>query len=258
MKSAVGSRQPATTEGWREKTLNKRYEQNPMKTILIIEDDVSILRGLKDNLAYEGYVVITETHGDKGLQTALHKDPDLILLDIMLPGMNGYEVCRRIKKEKPGKPVIMITARGSEMDKVSGLDIGADDYVTKPFSIPELLARIRAVMRRTVQAKGIMDQFSYGRITMDFKKYQAFRDGREIKLSRKEFEIMRYLIINEGEAVHRHDLLNAVWGYEAMPTTRTVDNFILDLRKKLEDDPSKPRHIISVRDVGYKFVSLNN
>jgi len=155
-------------------------------------------------------------------------------------------------------PVIIITARGSEMDKVSGLDIGADDYVTKPFSIPELLARTRAVLRRIVQKTGSMDQFSFGRIKLDFKKYQALRNDHELKLSRKEFEIMKYLIIHEGEAVHRHDLLNEVWGYEAMPTTRTVDNFILDLRKKLEDDPSKPRHIISVRDVGYKFVSLNN
>jgi len=228
-----------------------------MKTILIIEDDISILRGLKDNLEYEDYTVLTETNGVKGLQIALTKETDLVLLDIMLPGMNGYEICRKIKKEKPEMPVIMITARGSEMDKVSGLDIGADDYITKPFSIPELLARIRAVLRRTEKAPEIPDQFSFGRIKLDFKKFQAFKDDQEIKLSRKEFAIMEYFIRHEGEAVHRHDLLNEVWGYEAMPTTRTVDNFILDLRKKLEEDPSKPRHIIGVRDVGYKFISLN-
>ena len=196
-----------------------------MKTILVIEDDVSILSGLKDNLEYEGYAVLTETNGEKGLHAALHKKPDLILLDIMLPGMNGYEVCRKVKKEDPKIPVIMITARGSEMDRVSGLDIGADDYVTKPFSIPELMAR--------------------------------FRDNREIKLSSREFEIMKYFIRHEGRAVHRHDLLNAVWGYETMPTTRTVDNFILDLRKKLEENPSSRAYIISVRDVGYKFISRN-
>jgi DNA-binding response OmpR family regulator len=229
-----------------------------MKTILIIEDDISILRGLKDNLEYEGYSVLTETNGAKGLHFALTKKPDLILLDIMLPGMNGYEICRKIKKEKPGLPVIMITARGSEMDKVSGLDIGADDYITKPFSIPELLARIRAVLRRTAQVPDNPDHFSFGRIKLDFKKFQAFRDDQEIKLSRKEFAIMEYFIRHEGEAVHRHDLLNEVWGYEAMPTTRTVDNFILDLRKKLEEDPSKPRHIIGIRDVGYKFNSLQS
>jgi DNA-binding response OmpR family regulator len=228
-----------------------------MKTILIIEDDISILRGLKDNLEYEGYTVLTETNGTKGLQLAQTKKTDLILLDIMLPGMNGYEICRKIKKEKPELPVIMITARGSEMDKVSGLDIGADDYITKPFSIPELLARIRAVLRRVVPGPAVPDQFSFGKVRLDFKKHQAFKDDKEIKLSAKEFEILKYFIIHEGEAVHRHDLLNEVWGYEAMPTTRTVDNFILDLRKKLEDDPSKPRHIIGVRDVGYKFNSLN-
>ena len=229
-----------------------------MKTILVIEDDISILRGLKDNLEYEDYTVLTETNGVKGLHIALTKKPDLILLDIMLPGMNGYEICRKIKKEKSDLPVIMITARGSEMDKVSGLDIGADDYITKPFSIPELLARIRAVLRRTEKAPEIPDQFSFGRIKLDFKKFQTFKDDQEIKLSRKEFAIMEYFIRHEGEAVHRHDLLNEVWGYEAMPTTRTVDNFILDLRKKLEEDPSKPVHIISVRDVGYKFISLND
>lgn len=139
-----------------------------MKTILIIEDDISILRGLKDNLEYEGYAAITETNGGKGLQLAHEKKTDLILLDIMLPGMNGYEICRKLKKEKPELPIIMITARGSEMDKVSGLDIGADDYVTKPFSIPELMARIRAVFRRVAQAYEIPEQYYFGKVKLDF------------------------------------------------------------------------------------------
>jgi len=229
-----------------------------VKTILVIEDDISILRGLKDNLDYEGYAVITETNGEKGLQLALKKQADLILLDIMLPGMNGYEICRKLKMEKPEMPIIMITARGSEIDKVSGLDTGADDYVTKPFSIPELMARIRAVFRRTAADSGIPDEYCFGKIKLDFKKYKAFRDNQEIKLSSKEFAIMEYFIRHEGEAVHRHDLLNEVWGYEAIPTTRTVDNFILDLRKKLEENPSKPRYIESVRDIGYRFNSLND
>ncbi len=227
------------------------------KTILVIEDDISILRGLKDNLEYEGYAVITETNGEKGLQLALKKKTDLILLDIMLPGMNGYEICRKVKKEKPELPIIMITARGSEIDKVSGLDTGADDYVTKPFSIPELMARIRAVVRRTDTGPDITEEYCFGNIKLDFKKFKAFRDNQEIKLSSKEFAIMEYFIRHEGEAVHRHDLLNEVWGYEALPTTRTIDNFILDLRKKLEENPSKPRHIESVRDIGYRFNSLN-
>ena len=196
--------------------------------------------------------------GRKGLHLALEKKPDLILLDIMLPGMNGYEICRKLKKERTDLPIIMITARGSEMDKVSGLDTGADDYVTKPFSIPELMARIRAVLRRIAQDFDIMEQYSFGNIKLDFKKYKAFRNNQEIKLSSKEFAIMEYFIRHEGEAVHRHDLLNEVWGYESLPTTRTIDNFILDLRKKLEENPSKPRYIESVRDIGYRFNALND
>ena len=225
-----------------------------MKTILIIEDDVSILRGLKDNLEYEGYKIITESSGDSGLKAALEKFAHLILLDIMLPGINGFEICRKVKKEKPELPIIMITARGSEMDKVSGLDTGADDYITKPFSIPELLARVRAVLRRFNHKKEMLQDYSFGEIKLDFVKYQAFRNNIEVKLSSKEFEILKYLIAHEGEAIHRHDLLNEVWGYKTMPTTRTVDNFILDLRKKLEEDPSNPKHLIGVRGVGYKFL----
>jgi DNA-binding response OmpR family regulator len=227
-----------------------------MKKILVIEDDISILRGLKDNLEFEGYSVLTETNGEKGLKLAFEKNPDLILLDIMLPGMNGYEICRKLKNEKPELPVIMITARGTEIDKVSGLDTGADDYVTKPFSIPELMARIRAVLRRTTQEKNIPDLYSFGKIKLDFKKLKAFSDDLEIKLSSREFAIMEYFIRHEGEAVHRNDLLNEVWGYDALPSTRTVDNFILDLRKKLEENPSKPKYIESVRDIGYRFNSL--
>lgn len=226
-----------------------------MKSILIIEDDISILRGLKDNLEYEGYKVTTETNGKKGLALALEKRFDLILLDIMLPGLNGYEICRKVRHENPGLPIIMLTARGSEMDKVSGLDMGADDYITKPFSLPELLARIRTSLRRTKDESNIPEIFSFGNIKLDFKKFQAFKGDKEIPLSAREFALMEYLISHEGEAIQRHDLLNEVWGYEAMPTTRTVDNFILDLRKKLEQNPSKPKHILSVRGVGYRFNS---
>lgn len=224
-----------------------------VKTILVIEDDISILRGLKDNLEYEGYTVMTETNGKKGLDLALLEKNDLILLDIMLPGINGHEICRRVKKEKPELPVIMITARGSEMDKVSGLDIGADDYVTKPFSIPELMARIRAVFRRSAEVENISKHYAFGGIELDFREYRAFRDQKEISLTSREFAIMEYFIKHQGEVVHRHDLLNEVWGYDAMPTTRTVDNFVLDLRKKLEQDPSNPKYIISIRGIGYRF-----
>jgi len=225
------------------------------KAILIIEDDVSILRGLKDNLTFEGYQVQTVSDGQEGLQVALENQFDLLLLDLMLPGMNGYEICRKIKIEKPDLPVIMITARGTEMDKIAGLDIGADDYLTKPFSIPELLARIRAVLRRSGLGQEGPDHYSFGNVKLDFRKLQATRNDAETKLSSREFSIMKYFIQHEGEVVPRDDLLEAVWGHEVIPDTRTVDNFILDLRKKLEEDPSNPVHLISVRGAGYRFVS---
>ncbi|MBW1898022.1 MAG: response regulator transcription factor [Deltaproteobacteria bacterium] len=228
-----------------------------MKTILIIEDDISILEGLKDNLEFEGYRVITESNGKRGLKLALEKSIGLLLLDIMLPGMNGHEICRKIKMEKPEIPIIMLTARGSEMDKVSGLDTGADDYITKPFSLPELLARIRAAFRRTKDEPVTPEYYSFGNIRLDFNKLQAYVRDIEISLSAREFAILEYMIRHEGKAIHRHDLLNEVWGYEAMPTTRTVDNSILDLRKKLEENPSKPKYFLSVRGVGYRFNSLN-
>ena len=225
------------------------------KAVLIIEDDVSILRGLKDNLTFEGYNVHTVSDGNEGLTMALEKHFDLLLLDLMLPGMNGYEICRKVKKDKPELPVIMITARGTEMDKIAGLDIGADDYLTKPFSIPELLARIRAVLRRSKPGDDHLEEYSFANVKLDFKKYQATISNTEIKLSSKEFSIMKYFVEHEGEVVQREDLLEAVWGYDVTPDTRTVDNFIHELRKKLEEIPSDPKHIISVRGAGYKFIA---
>jgi DNA-binding response OmpR family regulator len=227
------------------------------KVILIVEDDPSILLGLEDNLKMEGYTVWSESNGMNGLKTALGKDPDLVLLDIMLPGINGFEICRKLKAEKPQLPVIMLTARGMEMDKVAGLDIGADDYITKPFSLPELLARIRAAFRRANKDASPLIAYEYENVRLDFRNFQAFFKNREVPLTTREFDIMTYFIRHEGEVIHRHTLLDEVWGYEAMPTTRTVDNFILNLRKKLEENPSKPKHIVSVRSIGYKFVSGN-
>ena len=225
------------------------------KVILVVEDDMSILIGLEDNLNLEGYTVITASNGYDGLKLASEEKIDLLLLDIMLPGINGYEICRKIKKEKADLPVIMLTARSSEMDKISGLDYGADDYITKPFSIPELLARIRAVLRRSKIKPHELGQYSFENVKLDFKNFQAFVNNQEIKLSNREFAIMEYFIHHEGEVIHRDELLDEVWGYDVMPTTRTVDNFILDLRKKLEENRSKPKHIISIRGIGYKFIS---
>ncbi len=225
------------------------------KTILIVEDDPNIRLGLEDNLNLEGYEVLTAPDGIKGLKSAVENKIDLLVLDIMLPGMNGYEICRKVKAEKPELPVIMLTARGSEMDKIAGLDIGADDYITKPFSLPELLARIRAAFRRVKKDPQPLTGFSYDKVFLDFRNFQAFFNDAEVSMTNKEFEIMAYFISHENQVIHRHDLLNEVWGYEAMPTTRTVDNFILNLRKKLEENPAKPKHIISVRSIGYKFIS---
>lgn len=225
-----------------------------MTTILVIEDDLKILRGLEMNLKFEGYEIKTATEGHEGLKKALEETVDLLLLDIMLPGLSGYDICRKVREQKPDLPIIMLTAKGQETDKVAGLDLGADDYMTKPFGVSELMARIRALLRRTEPREKELERYSFGNVTLDFKKYQAEVNGREVELSAKEYDVLRYLIAHAGEAVHRHDLLDKVWGYEAMPTTRTVDNFILDLRKKLEHDPSNPEHILSVRGVGYKFV----
>jgi len=222
--------------------------------ILIIEDDVSILRGLKDNLTFEGYRVHTSADGQEGLKLALEKHIDLLLLDLMLPGINGYEICRKLKKEKPQLAIIMITARGSEMDTVAGLDVGADDYISKPFGIPELLARVRAVLRRSSKEEQEIETFSFGNVSLDFKKFRATVNNEQTELSSKEFDIMKYLVEHEQEVIHRHDLLEKVWGFEVTPTTRTVDNYILELRKKLETDPSNPKHIITIRGAGYKFM----
>lgn len=225
-----------------------------MPCILVIEDDLKILRGLEMNLKFEGYTVLSATDGHEGLKKALEEPADLLLLDLMLPGLGGYDICRKVRERKPGLPIVMLTAKGQEIDKVAGLDLGADDYVTKPFGVSELMARIRALLRRC-EAKGKgLEQYSFGNVTLDFKKYQAEVGGKAVELSAREFDLLRYLIEHAGEAVHRSDLLDKVWGYDVTPTTRTVDTFVLDLRKKLEADPSHPEHILSVRGVGYKFV----
>lgn len=225
------------------------------KQILVIEDDLSILLGLKDNLIMEGYEVITAANGNDGLIMANERNFDLLILDIMLPGMNGFEICKKVKKEKSNMPIIMLTARNSEMDKIAGLDYGADDYITKPFSISELLARIRALLRRAYPDKKKLETYTFGNVTIEFTKMEAFAQGKEIRLTKKEYSILEYFIQHEGEVVHRHDLLNEVWGYDNIPTTRTIDNFILDIRKKIEKIPSNPKHIVSISGVGYKFIS---
>ena len=227
-----------------------------MKRILIIEDDSAILRGLKDNLEYESYEVLTAADGEEGYHLIKEKKPDLIILDLMLPKMNGYELCRKVRNEGVTTPILMLTARGEEMDRVLGLDLGADDYVTKPFSVPELLARIRAIIRRIQKAKtgDLPSDLKFGEISVDFKCFEARKGDEVLDMSRKEFGVLRLLAARAGEVITRDELLDGVWGYDQYPTTRTVDNHVALLRTKLEDDPSKPRHLITVHGVGYKLV----
>jgi DNA-binding response OmpR family regulator len=228
-----------------------------MKRILIIEDDISILNGLKDVLMFKSYDVLTATDGESGYETAVEKNPDLIILDIMLPKMDGFTLCKKLRDEGNMTPILMLTARGEEPDKVQGLDFGADDYVTKPFSLPELLARIRALVRRRPgeeTEKVPPDSIKLGNIFLDFKKYKALKGGLPLSLSPKEFGVLRYLATRAGDVVTRNELLDSVWGYEKYPTTRTVDNHLAQLRSKIEENPSDPQYLITVHGVGYKLV----
>jgi DNA-binding response OmpR family regulator len=225
-----------------------------MARILVIEDDPAILRGLADNLGCESHEVLTAADGEHGYSLARSGKPDLILLDLMLPRMSGYELCRKLRAESVTTPIVMLTARGDEADRVVGLDLGADDYITKPFSVRELLARIRAVLRRAQAQSALPAELRFGNVTVDFRRYEARKDGRPVELTRKEFGLLRLLAARSGEAVTRDDLLNEVWGYDASPTTRTVDNHVASLRAKLEDNPADPRHLFTVHGVGYKWV----
>ncbi len=226
-----------------------------MSLILAIEDDPAILRGLADNLRFESYDVLTATDGESGYRLAREKKPDLIILDLMLPKLSGYEICRKLRTEGVATPILMLTARGEEADRVLGLDLGADDYVSKPFSIRELMARIRALLRRTAPPKALPDELRFDDVVVNFVSYEARKGDKLLEMTRKEFSILRLLAARAGEVVTRDELLNEVWGYENYPTTRTVDNHIAGLRAKLERDPAEPERLRTVHGVGYKFVS---
>jgi DNA-binding response OmpR family regulator len=225
-----------------------------MSRILVVEDDAAILRGLRDNLASESYEVITAADGAEGLRLSQDGEPDLIILDLMLPKLSGYEICRKLRDQGSHVPILMLTARGDEADRVLGLDIGADDYVGKPFSVRELLARVRALLRRSDPQRAPLDQLTFGDVVVDFLQYEARKKGQPVEMTPKEFGVLRYLAVRAGEVIQRQQLLEEVWGYENYPTTRTVDNHIASLRAKLEDDPAEPRHLLTVHGVGYKFV----
>ena len=224
-----------------------------MSRVLVIEDDPAILRGLTDNLRFDSHDVLAASDGETGYRLAREQRPDLIVLDLMLPRMSGYEVCRRLRCDGVQTPIVMLTARGDETDRILGLDLGADDYVSKPFSVRELLARIRAVLRRAQTVPALPDTLQFADVVVDFRRYEASKGGCPLDLTRKEFGVLRLLAARAGDVVTRDDLLNEVWGYDASPTTRTVDTHVASLRSKIGDDASNPR-LQTVHGVGYKWV----
>ncbi len=222
-------------------------------TVLIIEDDPTMLRGLKDNFEFEGYRVHTATDGDAGLKRALTLQPDLIILDLMLPKVNGYEVCRFLRSEKISTPILMLTAKSQESDIVLGLKLGADDYVIKPFSIKEVLARAEALLRRRTPKAGQI--FTFGNCRLDVEARSLVRGDATVELSPKEFELLYFLCTHAGHACSRDLIMSNVWGYDSAVTPRSIDRFIVALRTKIEPDPAHPRFITTVREFGYRFVS---
>ena len=225
-----------------------------MTRILVVEDDPAILRGLSDNLKLESYDVLTAADGEAAHRLIGEAQPDLIVLDLMIPKLSGYELCRKLRSEGVSTPILMLTARGEEADRVLGLDLGADDYVTKPFSVRELMARVRALLRRTQRSSSLPDELRFEDVTVDFRSYEAKRGDDPVEMTPKEYQLLRVLAARSGEVVTREELLGEVWGYDTLPSTRTVDNHVASLRAKLEPDKSGPRHIQTVHAVGYKFV----
>ncbi len=225
-----------------------------MKKILVIEDDKAVRRGISDNLTSEHFEVLACGDGKEGYEMARKNAVDLIILDIMLPSMNGNEVCKQLRQDGVQTPILMLTSKKEEVDKVLGLELGADDYVTKPFGTRELVARIKALLRRQSETKKELSELTFGEVYVDFKKQEGTKRKKSLRMSAKEFQLLKYFAEREGEVVSRDQLLSDVWGYEETPTTRTVDNYILSLRKKIEPNPAKPKHLLTVHTSGYKFV----
>ena len=222
--------------------------------ILIVEDEPAMVAGLRDNFEYEGYEVISANDGIEGLEKAINDQPDLVVLDVMMPRMSGLDVCKQLKSRRPAIPIIMLTARGQEIDKVVGLELGADDYVTKPFSIRELMARAKAVLRRATPHTPVSEVYRFSDVEVNVRSNQVLRAGRQVELSAKEFALLAYFVAHPAETLTRDKLLDAVWGYENYPNTRTVDTHIVHLRQKLEPNPEEPRFILTIHGSGYKFV----
>lgn len=225
------------------------------KKVLIVEDNPDILLSLKDEFESLGYTVFEAGDGRKGMTFARQKSPDLIILDLMLPIMDGYEICRELRNEGNKTPIIMLTVKDKESDKVLGLELGADDYMTKPFSFRELMARVRAVMRRTAYQTEDIFTYRFNQIELDFKKYEAKKKEKKLKLTPLQFRMLKLLIQKKGEVLSRDEFLDEIWGMDnVLISFRTIDSHIANLRKKIEDDPAHPTHILNIRGIGYKFV----
>ncbi len=226
-----------------------------MARILLVEDEPKMQRGLRDNLEFEGHEVTVIGDGSSGYQTLLRESFDLVILDVMLPQMSGFDVVRKTREKGIRTPILMLTAKGEEIDKVLGLELGADDYVTKPFSLRELIARVNALLRRAVPADAGETMMTLGDVTVNFASYSGSKDGKEFSMTPKEFEILKYLWQHRNETVSRDDLLTNVWGYDESVSTRTIDNFILKIRQKIEDDFAHPKIIITIHGIGYKLIA---
>ncbi|MCP5063282.1 MAG: response regulator transcription factor [Ignavibacteriae bacterium] len=225
-----------------------------MKKILVVEDEQAMRNGLRDNLEVEGYAVEEAEDGTKGLEKITNNKYDLILMDVMMPGISGFDVCKNIRASGNLTPIILLTAKGEEIDKILGLELGADDYITKPFSLRELLARVKAILRRTETTTKTYEKYNIGRLQINFQTFNAKSNGKDVNLSHREFEILKYLAEHKNSTVPRDDLLKDVWGYESRVTTRTVDNFILKLRQKIEEDINHPKVILTIYGIGYKMI----
>jgi two-component system alkaline phosphatase synthesis response regulator PhoP len=227
---------------------------NASKSILIVEDDPGIRLILRDALSSQGYQVISAADGLEGLAKALEARPDLVILDVMLPHLDGFEVCKKVRREGLTAPIMMLTVRDEELDKVLGLEVGADEYVTKPFSLKEVSARVKALFRRVEDYQAGLDVYRFGSVELDFKKFESRKDGRPLGLTPLELRILKIMITKKGQVITRDEFLDFVWGVDNLTVShRTVDSHIAHIRKKVEDDPSRPKHILSVHSIGYKF-----
>ncbi len=224
-----------------------------MQTILVIEDDRATRKALQQIFEIEGYIVQTAASGPEGIELFKNKHPDFVLLDLRMPQMNGQEVCQRLRAESPEVPILILTGSADEIDRVLLLELGADDYVTKPFSPKELMARVRAILRRSRRAP-VADKITFGLVSVDFTRMEVVRDGTPVTLAPQEFKMLKYFTQNPERVISRDQMLSEVWGYNSYPSTRTVDSHMLNLRQKLEKDPSSPKHFVTVHNVGYKFI----